>query len=88
MSTISNYYYALIDSLWRPEVDAEFLNGRYTTIKTFTRHPIGGSLSHDVGARNNQVHMMQLHNIAHWMLRKEAMFILGQLEIYKVIFYI
>ncbi|XP_035293373.1 uncharacterized protein LOC103164445 [Cricetulus griseus] len=45
------------DSLWRPEVDAEFLNGRYTTIKTIPRHPKGVRLSFNIGALNNQTNL-------------------------------
>ncbi|XP_052605293.1 leucine zipper protein 4 [Peromyscus californicus insignis] len=45
------------DSLWRPEVDAEFLNGRYTTIKTITRFPKGVRLNFNVAARTNRTNL-------------------------------
>nr|XP_048295157.1 histidine-rich glycoprotein-like [Myodes glareolus] len=45
------------DSLWRYEVGAEFLNGRYTSIRTIPRHPKGVRLNFNVGAWTNQTNL-------------------------------
>ncbi|KAM7338500.1 hypothetical protein ACRRTK_001984 [Alexandromys fortis] len=50
------------DSLWRYEVDADFLNGRYTSIRTMPRHPKGVRLNFNNGACNNQVALLPIRD--------------------------